>query len=199
MKFADLATAAQGHGERQAALILYGLTAVDQAWLIAQLAPSQQQRLRELLAELKAMGIASNAGRILATVNATPQSDRAALDDHAFLMQLSAEAVTTLSLALRREPASLVAQCLAIAPWPWAAGLLELLPAVQRRQVEDLRAQTADISIVASRAAALRRALRGWCSSKERPALIETAANDQGLSANLRQWFASRWRRSTRP
>ncbi len=199
MKFAELAMATQGHGERQAALMLHGLTEVDQAWLIGQLAPDQQQRLRERLTELKAMGVAPDVSRIWAAVNATPQLDKAALDDQTFLMQLSAGAVTTLALALRREPASLVAQCLLVGPWPWTADLLERLPAVQRRQVEDLRTQIAALPIVASRAAALRRALRDCCAPKVPPVLIETAANHQRRSGNLRQWFAMRWRRSTRP
>jgi hypothetical protein len=100
---------------KRAALMLHGLQAADQAWLIAQLDEGQRGPLRSLLDELVALGVPRDASLLGALVNDEGSS-------HERLMGASAADVLR---ALTGQSAEVVAMLLRLHAWPWRHGVIQ--------------------------------------------------------------------------
>ncbi|NRR31463.1 hypothetical protein HSX11_14895 [Oxalobacteraceae bacterium] len=115
-------------GYRQAAVALHGLAAEDRGLILAELAQADQSTLRAYLDELNELGFETQAldpGALAATVQAAaPAPDR-----------LAGVSAQTMLALFEAEPAALVAQCLALRDWPWAAPLLALMTPARREAV----------------------------------------------------------------
>ncbi|MTV41456.1 hypothetical protein [Duganella radicis] len=109
-------------GHRQAAAALHGLLEEDRGLIIAQLPPSDQDTLRNYLAELDALGFDST-GLDLGIAPAPAAPD------------LATASAATMYRLLEAEPASLVAQVLAARQWRWADGMLALCPQARREAI----------------------------------------------------------------
>lgn len=125
-------------GHRQAAVALYGLAASDQESILKELPEADQQILKEYLAELAALGFDKTAG--LDDAVAMPSAP-AALPAPAAVAapaeRLRAAPAAVVMAILAHEPASLIAQVLALQTWPWAQELLDMLPPQRRKLVRE--------------------------------------------------------------
>lgn len=176
MNSSDLTIQQANDPVRRAAIVAHALSAEDQGWLFAQMAPSELPQLKALLAELVQLGVpadrrlleqaldgAESAGvvRVPQTAKNLAPVDRSNLD---FFVDLDAVNEGALVTALRQEPALLIARFLRIQSWPWKQKVIDALPAPLRQQVDGLLAEPSDVS--ASGGAleeALLRALRLRC------------------------------------
>lgn len=113
-------------GHRQAAAALYGLHQQDRDLILAQLPDADQARLRDYLDELSALGFDRKA-------MASSQVAQGLLAQGA--TDLAAAPAATVFTLLQHEPASLVAQVLAMQAWRWSAQLLAFYPPVQREAI----------------------------------------------------------------
>lgn len=112
------------NGHKQAAAALHGLSAADQAQVLAELPAADQDILRAHLAELAELGFVPDATRA-ATATA---ADRVRAADGAALYAV-----------LSRQPPGLVAQFLNVDAWPAGTALLGLFAPLQRDQITALR------------------------------------------------------------
>jgi len=112
---------------RQSALLLHGLAPGDQRWILAQVGQEDARVLRAHLRELKALGIPADPALAPSNAPATGSEPGSAI-----IARASAAAVL---LALADEPAWLVAQLLAMRPWPWRAAFLNALDGPRRAAV----------------------------------------------------------------
>lgn len=117
-------------GHRQAAVALFGLSEGDRRGILAELPDADQRVLRGYLKELAALGFDPAAEQ----PTAAPAQPQPLPGARARIAGASASAMAEV---LANEPASLIAQLLAIAAWPWAADLMELLPPQRRKSVRD--------------------------------------------------------------
>jgi hypothetical protein len=114
-------------GHRQAAVALHGLAEEDRGLILAQLPPADQSTLRTYLAELTALGFESEGmaevaqAGVGATGSVEPTLDRASAQ--------------TMFALLEHEPASLVAQVLALQTWAWSGALLALCTPARREAI----------------------------------------------------------------
>lgn len=156
MKFSDMAPE-RPDGAKHAALLVHALAASDRDWLLSQLPVMQWAELQRLVAELDEMGIAqdqqafqsmlserdSSVGLPMGSRAAmTPQDDKLAVDgpslgDVDFFHALTDEEVDELAEIWSTEPPLLVALALGAHEWPWATRLLERMPALHKRRIED--------------------------------------------------------------
>ncbi len=158
MNFSDLTIQQANDPVRRAAIVAHALSAEDQGWLFAQMAPSELPQLKALLAELVQLGVPTDRRLLEQALDGTesfgvvrvPQTarnltpgDRSNLD---FFVDLDAVNEGALITALRQEPALLIARFLRIQSWPWTQKVLDALPALLRRQVDDLLADPSDAS-----------------------------------------------------
>lgn len=121
--------------DRRAALMVHALGGADREWLLQQLPRDQRDRLQALLADLQALGIPADAALLQQAIAApAPEPARATAPQPPALEDADPAA---LARALQNEPARLVAQLLHARAWPWRAALLEQLPALKRRRVEE--------------------------------------------------------------
>jgi hypothetical protein len=104
---------AQGSAHRQAALALHAMNETDRAWALRCLSPAAQAVLRELLDELKALGIPRGL--------AVPKARRAAIRTAHVMSATHAMQV------LGTEPDALIARILALQDWTWRIAFLALL------------------------------------------------------------------------
>ena len=159
-------------GHRQAAAALYALDDRDQGLILAELPAGDQAILRDYLAELAELGFDKAANS-----DAPP---RRAADPVGRLMAASAPSMLAI---LGQEPATLVAQVLALECWPWTAQFLELLPPHRRALVRD--ASSAGVAAAAARDAFLIEAMDAALS---RMPAIDTPAGLGRISALLTRW-----------
>ncbi len=123
-------------GHRQAAVALHALAAVDRESILQQLPAADQAALRGYLGELRALGFESAGATadVLALAAATAPAKVA---------DLSSATARTMFVLLQDEPATLVAQVLALRPWPWSAALLAMCPPARREAIEAVRVDAA--------------------------------------------------------
>jgi hypothetical protein len=145
MNLNDLDFAAKGADgattERQAALLVHGLTAQDQDWILSQLPERQRARMRELLDELRELGIPEERHWVN-TVLASRSGD-GRVEGHAqpvqsdveYFARLPPHSVGQMASLLRTEPEGLVIRVLQLDRWPWQQELLTLLPQPMRGRV----------------------------------------------------------------
>jgi len=128
--------ATESAGARHAALFLHGIAPADRAWVLDAMSADERASLQALLAELEAVGIASD-----------PTSIREALplSEEDMLLALRGEGLATVIDALRREPAGLLANWLRVADWPWHEDLLRALEPNHRTRVESALAATGPV------------------------------------------------------
>jgi hypothetical protein len=121
-------------GHRQAAVALHALAGADRELILEQLPAGDQAALRGYLDELSALGFESAGARadMLALAAAAPTKAAKAVD-------LSAATAPTMFVLLQHEPATLVAQVLALQQWAWGAGLLALCAPARREAIEAAR------------------------------------------------------------
>lgn len=154
MKFADMA-AMEPSGSKHAALLLHAMVPADQEWLLSQLSAEHQVCLRRLVAELVEMGVAKDhgatvgefsvsgrAGRYHAeprSVQSEPTvvSDNCWPDDVQFFLVLAPETVDRLADHWIAEPPALVAAALNVRDWPWRVRVMDRMPVLFRRKVEE--------------------------------------------------------------
>lgn len=139
--FADAIEAEASGGARHAALLLHAMAPVDRAWMLDALPLAQRDVLRRLLAELEALGIASDPGLIADATAGVPGDEaqvprRAPMSDEEMLHALDHEQLGVLVRLMRAEPAGLVAAWLRVADWPWRQDLLAALDPRDRWRVE---------------------------------------------------------------
>lgn len=132
--------AAETQGMRRSALLLHSVGADDQAWLLDRLTDQQQSALRGLLGELEQLGIPRQPELLheaLPVANAASPTPVAPGD--ALIRRLSALPVDRVDGLLREEPSDVIARLLAMAPWPWEAALMQRIPALKQRDVQEHR------------------------------------------------------------
>lgn len=121
---------------RHAALVLHGLAAADQAWVLAQLPQEQTLALQALLGELAdldpdrtVLGLAAIGDGVKASHDVDP------LTDEERLKNLAGDDLDRLARQLGAASADFVALCMRVRPWPWRAQMLERLPPTCRQRV----------------------------------------------------------------
>lgn len=159
-------------GHRQAAAALYALDDRDQGLILAELPADDQAILRNYLAELADLGFARAA-------NSDAPPPRAA-DPAGRLMAASAPSMLAI---LGQEPATLVAQVLALECWPWTAQFLELLPPHRRALVRE--ASNAGVTAAPARDSFLIEAMDAALS---RMPVIDAPAGLGRVSALVARW-----------
>jgi len=125
---------------RHAALFLHGMAPADRAWVLDAIPEEARASLQSLLAELQALGIASDPALISDAIlpmgrACDPAVRTAALSDEDVLLALRGERLVVVIDALRREPAGLLASWLRMADWPWREDLLRALEPAHRTRV----------------------------------------------------------------
>jgi len=118
-------------GHRQAAVALFGLSEPDRRGILAELPTADQRILRGYLKELASLGFDPAADIAPRAPAAAPQPAPGARQ------RVHGSSAAAMLAVLGNEPATLVAQLLSLAAWPWAAELIELLPAPRRKLVRD--------------------------------------------------------------
>jgi hypothetical protein len=129
-------------GPRRAALAMHALPEGDQAWILQQLPLAQRERLRDLVAELRSLGIPANRSfveEMLAMPPGRPASSHAPSQEAPLA---HADAVARLDAALvarvlKAEPPGVIAHLVDVQRWPWQDALLEQLGPAKRRRVEE--------------------------------------------------------------
>ncbi len=127
-------------GPRKAALLLHAMASETRLWLLSQLPEAQAETLRGLLAELSELGIPADE-TLLREVLADPDNATAAPSTDAQLAVIEQAGPGTLWLALRDEPAGLVARLLALFDLRWEQAFLDQLGPSKRHQVQSLLAR----------------------------------------------------------
>ena len=120
-------------GHRQAAIALHAVSAADRRLILAELPAADRVTLTVYLRELKELGFdGADADEVLSTpVPPTPAVTS--------LDRIMAATPTIMFAIFQHEPASLVAQFLALQDWPWAPAMLDLFPAMQRERIRKAR------------------------------------------------------------
>lgn len=113
-------------GQQRAAVALYALAPEDRELILAELEPHEQEQLRGQLREMQELGFERGAMPLLAQARAAQPGEGDALQ-HA-----SAPALFGI---LEHEPAALVAEVLALRPWPCRDALLALFAAPRRSAI----------------------------------------------------------------
>jgi len=122
--------------ERQAALLLHGMTPADRTWLLDQLPLAQQEVLSGLLAELAELGVPADPAFVREAVTELSSPEQTAWAPARALDRLEPEQLQQLAESLRHEPPMLTARLLAAGSWPWSAELLAGMDAARRRAIE---------------------------------------------------------------
>ena len=118
---------------RRCALMLHGVSAGDQAWLLERIAEPHRTRVSALLQELRALGIPPEKGAVQQAIAGGPP--RAASQPQELLAQAPA---ARLADVLKDEPGELVACLIQAGPWRWKDAFIALLAPGQRAQVQKL-------------------------------------------------------------
>lgn len=128
-------------GLRQAALVLHGLADADRAWMLGQLPPEQAAPVRELLTELRELGIPHDPGLATQALASDPvhairtRAPQAANDPFALMRTASVDQVQR---ALEGESQGFVAVLLVASDWPWYRDFLAAQEPARMRALVDL-------------------------------------------------------------
>ncbi|GKS87318.1 hypothetical protein AVMA1855_24220 [Acidovorax sp. SUPP1855] len=214
MMFSELTSSPVGRSARHSALLLHAMAPSDRSWLLSRLPLPQQQELTALVAELDGLGISPDASVLNEALNACAPGTEAhttmreeatafhvaehssplpAISDFDFLMALDEKDLVALSKAWRSEPPGLVAMALRLQAWPWQRTLLERLPALPRRRVEDmLDMENCPVRSDSALALALMASMRTCCESARiavQDSLPEKAlGSGQGWKSRMSRW-----------
>lgn len=124
-------------GYRKAALLLHTLCESDRDWLLQQLDETSRQELQLLLHELKDLGIPESP-ELLEGLKPEPASDSQPQTIDNLKRMLAKVPADVISRVVAKEPAAFLSMLLKMHDWPWRNGVLSLLGASRRRQVEVL-------------------------------------------------------------
>lgn len=167
---------AESGGARHAALLLHAMAPADRAWMLEALPAAERDELQGLLAELEALGIASDPTLIADATASTARSapaQRAPMSDEEMLHALDGAQQSAMIRLVRAEPVGLIAAWLRVADWPWSEGLLNALEPGHRRRVEAALSAAASSStppaLRAALIAAVAARLREQASADARP------------------------------
>lgn len=123
----------QVSGYRQAAIALHAVGAADRRLILAELPAADRATLTAYLRELKELGFdGADADEVLSTPVAPPPAVTS-------LDRIIAATPETMFAIFQHEPASMVAQFLALQDWPWAPAMLDLFPTIQRERIRTAR------------------------------------------------------------
>jgi hypothetical protein len=128
-------------GPRKAALLLHAMPAESRLWILGQLPPAQSEKLCDLLTELRELGIPADQALLheILSSDSAPAAGAAPVSDvEAQLAVIENAGPGSVWLALRDEPAGLIARFLALFDWRWEQGFLEQLGPSKRHQVQKL-------------------------------------------------------------
>ena len=128
-------------GPRKAALLLHAMASETRLWLLDQLPAVQADALRALLAELSELGIPADQEllrEVLADPDLAGPRPDAAPDAEVPLAVIEKAGPGSLWLALREEPAGLIARLLALFDLQWERAFLDQLGPSKRHQVQSL-------------------------------------------------------------
>jgi hypothetical protein len=129
-------------GPRKSALLLHAMPAESRLWLLDQLPPAEAETLRGLLEELCELGIPADRELLHDVLaDAAAGEAKAPTDAEAQWALIDKAGPGSLWLALRDEPAGLIARFLALSEWRWERGFLDQLGPAKRHQVQALLAQ----------------------------------------------------------
>ncbi|WP_426104792.1 hypothetical protein [Massilia sp. TSP1-1-2] len=190
-------------GHRQAAAALYALARADQETILTELAPGDRRILRGFLAELSALGFDKAANMAVGTpidqasdavVEATDSEKASPAHEHQHAAsipdsraRLRGATAAQVFAAVSTEPPALIAQLVAIEPWPWTEAMLAMLPTPRSRQVQ----MTIDSGV--SRAPAceqfLVNALNARLGERRSAPRDASTARIARLALSLRRWL----------
>jgi len=131
--------------QRKAALLLHGMPAVDQQWILAQLPKEQGEDLQRLLDELKELGIPADGSLTTQAFSLPPRAvDSASVGGPLFEGERWDKVVEGINSVdpgcvwgiLKDEPVGLIAALLNLHSWQWASAVLEGMGPVKRHQVD---------------------------------------------------------------
>jgi hypothetical protein len=129
-----------GRNIRELALRLHGLNSSDQKWILAELPDRQASSLRELLDELKILGIPTTGSwmpnlEISNSVVDKFLGNKAAypLDNAHKLNLIPADVVKNV---LAKEPVILIAHLIMIQSWSWTKALTKNLTPLKKQQLD---------------------------------------------------------------
>lgn len=145
MNFSDITSAQMRDPMRRVAILAHSLSAADQAWLYSQIPAAQLAHLQTLVSELVQLGIPADRQLLSQALQHSPSAGtreptaRAATasNDIEYFSNLDQRHVSALTTVLRHEPAILITRLMLIQRWSWKQQLLDSLPVLLRRQVED--------------------------------------------------------------
>lgn len=149
--------------QRQAALLLHGMSPQDRDWTLRALPAAQRQVLQDLLTDLRQMGIPADPSLLRQALAEAPQAAPAmngSTDWQHSLQQWPLTRVAVIKAQLDYAPARLVAAILGQSDWPWRAALLAILSDTQRREVRDLQGEPVAPAMAVAACAALAHALQ---------------------------------------
>lgn len=124
---------------RRSALMLHGVSAEDQTWLLGRISEPQRTQIAALLQELRALGIPAEEGA-QARQMTVKRSPKAETGPRELVMQASG---VRLADALKDEPDMLAARLIQAGPWEWEDAFIALLAPGRRTQVQELLADRA--------------------------------------------------------
>jgi len=212
MNFSDFTSQQLEDPMRRAAVVAHALSPQDRDWLFSKLPAMEQAQLKGLLTELEQLGIPADRRLLVQALEpvqskrmgepalATPVSPAAPVSDLDFFIHFDPLYETALSAALRAEPALLIVRFLRIRSWPWNQRVLASLPALLRRQVDDVLSDLSEGVDAApfgkSLEAALLRAMRLRCEQgavvapgKAAPSVV-TQSGFSKINAWIQGWAA---------
>lgn len=130
---------------RQSALLLHGLSALDQHWILARLPAEDQRILGEHLSELRSLGIPADpalfdamTGDASVVESARSSPRRAAADP------LQAASGAQMDALLADEPVWLVRHVLALENWSWREDFLAAQTSARRERLKMTGGMTDD-------------------------------------------------------
>jgi hypothetical protein len=123
-----------GLSVRRCALMLHGVSAGDQAWLLERLEEPQRAQVSALLQELRTLGIPPEESAKAQQAAPKPRP-KAAAQPRELVMHASAQ---QLAIALQGEPAMLVARLIQAGEWKWQGTFIALLAPAKRSEVQGL-------------------------------------------------------------
>jgi hypothetical protein len=127
----------ESENARRSALLLHGLAASDQGWLLERLTVAQREQVSTLLQELRSLGIPADAGAAIQLLNDSRTAQKPT-EAYSVRAVVAAASPARLAAVLKEEPAGLVAHLLLADRWGWQAAFLALQTPNQRRRIQEL-------------------------------------------------------------
>jgi hypothetical protein len=172
-------------GMKRAALALHGVNVEDRAWILGRMPERERGILEQLLEELRELGIPQPPAMLHA--ERTPYE------------RIRDAGGARVALILRRESDIVVAECLALAEWPWRNPILSSLPRRRRERVLQQIRDRGDLPAAPARKAAVLASLEARLAARQPGLWYEAISRFRPLLASIRGRIKSRSvRRRTR-